>query len=175
MFKNGINKWVYIVIALIVLATVLCFMRAYKTGKSDLIKRTKAESKPLSITVDEPAYFEDATPFIEYIEDNPFKEYKTKGFCIKGEETSEFLSSLLDGFGLSDKQRDEICASYVCNKLSSNPYNYLRVEVDDAKASAVVIFYKPLTDKIIVPPQEVLPTQVSSKAIWKLEKLNEIE
>ena len=52
---------------------------------------------------------------------------KTKGFCIKGEDTASFLEEKLRELGLNDKEAEEFII-YWLPKMEKNKYNYIRFD-----------------------------------------------
>lgn len=68
----------------------------------------------------------DRTLYSLYWEGRGTTKYdKTKGFCIKGEDTASFLEEKLRELGLNDREAEEFII-YWLPKMEKNKYNYIR-------------------------------------------------
>lgn len=94
----------------------------------------------------------------------------TEGFCIKGEDTIEFLEEKLKILGLSDKETEEFII-YWLPQMQNNKYNYIRFatleeineymplefSVEPDTLIRVLMQYKPL-NKYIEVKEQILTT-----------------
>ena len=93
---------------------------------------------------------------------------KNTGFCIKGQETAQFLEEKLEMLGLNYKEKEEFIV-YWLPKLEENKYNYIyfmiNQEVNDTMELEITpkpdtlirvwMVYKPLNKEIEVKPQQL--------------------
>ncbi len=91
----------------------------------------------------------------------------SKGFCIKGSESAEFLNSALLQLGLTPREANEFII-YWLPKLEANEYNLLSFQFDNYANSApleitpapdsilrVFLAMKPLDEYVEIEPQEL--------------------
>ena len=71
----------------------------------------------------------------------------TQGFCIKGEDTAEFLEDSLSKLGLTDKEADTFIM-YWLPQLESNKYNVITFQTE-AYEDAASLEITPLPDTVI--------------------------
>lgn len=89
------------------------------------------------------------------------------GFCVKGEDTAQFLESTLDKLGISRKEANEFIV-YWLPLLEQNKYNLISFQGEEYNNSAkleinptpdtiirVFMSYKPLDEYIEIQPQEL--------------------
>ena len=93
----------------------------------------------------------------------------TKGFCVKGEDTIEFLEEKLEKLGLNAREAQEFIV-YWLPQLENNKYNYIYFkqteEVNDITGLditpkpdtiiRILIVFKPLNKEIEVEEQEIV-------------------
>ncbi len=91
-----------------------------------------------------------------------------EGFCVKGEDTVDFLEEKLEVLGLNEREANEFII-YWLPKLESNKYNYIRFQTSEEinrnmpltivptpdSVIRVVMEYKPLVYPIDVKEQEL--------------------
>lgn len=94
---------------------------------------------------------------------------KTKGFCVKGEDTIKFLEEKLEKLGLNEREAEEFIV-YWLPQLENNEYNYIYFkqteEVNDITGLdispkpdtliRILMVFKPLNKKIKVEEQEIV-------------------
>lgn len=89
------------------------------------------------------------------------------GFCVRGEDTAQFLESVLAKFGLSRKEANEFIV-YWLPLMEQNTYNLISFQGEEYNNSAkleitptpdtlirVFMTYKPLDEYIEIQPQEL--------------------
>lgn len=95
----------------------------------------------------------------------------TKGFCVKGEDTAEFLEDALTRLGLSRREANEFIV-YWLPRMQENPYNMISFQTD-AYTDAAKLAIDPAPDTLIrvfmawqasdthidLPPQELYAPQ----------------
>lgn len=92
----------------------------------------------------------------------------SKGFCVKGSDTAEFLEETLDKLGLNRKEANEFII-YWLPQMQNNKYNLITFQNDAYTNSAklnitpkpesvirVFMTYKSLNEKIDIEPQELI-------------------
>lgn len=92
----------------------------------------------------------------------------SQGFCIKGQDTAQFLEEILPKLGLSPKEAEEFII-YWLPKMQGNDFNLISFQskqyTDNAKLTVVpepdtiirvFMVYKPLNNYIGIPPQEII-------------------
>lgn len=97
----------------------------------------------------------------------------SKGFCVKGEDSAEFLEDSLTKLGLSDKEANEFIIFWL-PKLEINKYNLISFQKDvytqNAKLTVtpqpdsilrVFMATKPLEEQVEIQPQELTSTDRS--------------
>jgi hypothetical protein len=95
-----------------------------------------------------------------------FKHDFSKGFCVKGEDTAEFLEKSLKELGLNDKEANEFIIYWV-PILKQNAYNLIsfqgvnytdaaRLDITPTPQSVLRIFmsYKALEEPVEIEPQK---------------------
>ena len=81
--------------------------------------------------------------------ENIFKDSNMKeGFCIKGEDTAEFLEEKLAILGLTDREAEEFIV-YWLPKMEDNKYNYIRFETMEEQEKAMPLEVTPKPDNVI--------------------------
>ena len=93
----------------------------------------------------------------------------SKGFCVKGEDTTKFLQTILPQMGLTPKEYNEFIV-YWAPLMQENPYNLISFQTDNYEANApltinpapdcmlrVYMAYKPLTSPVDIEPQTFEP------------------
>ena len=93
----------------------------------------------------------------------------SKGFCVKGEDTTKFLQTILPKIGLTQKEYNEFIV-YWAPRMQENAYNLISFQTEDYEQSAplhinpapdsmlrVYMAYKPLTNPIDIEPQTFKP------------------
>lgn len=98
-----------------------------------------------------------------------FKPDFSKGFCVKGEDTTKFLQSILPKTGMTPKEYNEFIV-YWAPLMQENPYNLISFQTENYEANApltiqpapdsilrVYMAYKPLTKPVVVEPQTFEP------------------
>jgi hypothetical protein len=91
----------------------------------------------------------------------------TKGFVVAGKDTKDFLQDKLSLMGLTSKEYNEFIA-YWLPKMQDNKYNlitfaneeykqkvHLSIEPNPDSVLRVLMVYKPITEKIDIPPQRL--------------------
>ena len=91
----------------------------------------------------------------------------SKGFCVKGSETAEFLSGVLPRLGLSAREANEFMI-YWLPRMQDNPYNLIsfqseaytesaKLMIDPAPDTLIRVFmaYKPLEKAVDIEAQEI--------------------
>lgn len=73
---------------------------------------------------------------------------KREGFCIKGEDTVDFLEEKLKILGLNDRETEEFII-YWLPKMQNNAYNYIRFETVEEQNKAMPLEITPKPDSII--------------------------
>ena len=71
-----------------------------------------------------------------------------EGFCIKGEDTVEFLEEKLSILGLSDREAEEFIV-YWLPKMEDNKYNFIRFETMEEQENAMPLEITPKPDNVI--------------------------
>lgn len=92
-----------------------------------------------------------------------------RGYCVKGEDTAEFLQEILAKMGLTPKEYNEFIV-YWLPRMEHNPYNLITFQgeaytdiapltITPAPDSLLRVFmvYKPLTEPIEVEEPEIEP------------------
>lgn len=93
----------------------------------------------------------------------------SEGFCVKGEDTTEFLRTVLSQMGLTPKEYNEFIV-YWAPQLQNNPYNLISFQTENYEQMAplkvnpapdsmlrVYMAYKPLTEAVAIPEQTFTP------------------
>ena len=93
----------------------------------------------------------------------------SRGYCVKGEDTAEFLQEILAKMGLTPKEYNEFIV-YWLPRMEHNPYNLITFQgeaytdiapltITPAPDSLLRVFmvYKPLTEPIEVEEPEIEP------------------
>lgn len=93
----------------------------------------------------------------------------SKGFCVKGEDTTEFLRNVLSQMGLTPKEYNDFIV-YWAPRMQNNPYNLISFQTENYEQSAplhvnpapdsmlrVYMAYKPLTTPVSIPEQTFTP------------------
>ncbi len=93
----------------------------------------------------------------------------SRGYCVKGEDTAEFLQEILAKMGLTPKEYNEFIV-YWLPRMENNPYNLITFQKDaytdiapltitPAPDSMLRVFmvYKPLTTPVEVEEPEIEP------------------
>ena len=106
--------------------------------------------------------------FWEGVADNFTPDF-SKGFCVKGEDTTEFLRKVLSRMGLTPKEYNEFIV-YWAPQMQNNPYNLISFQTENYEEMAplhinpapdsmlrVYMAYKPLTAPVAVPEQTFAP------------------
>ena len=96
---------------------------------------------------------------------NSFTADFSKGFCVKGEDTTKFLQTILPKMGLTPKEYNEFIV-YWAPLMQENEYNLISFQTDNYEANAplhinpapdsilrVYMAYKPLTSPVEIEPQ----------------------
>ena len=102
--------------------------------------------------------------FWEGKSDNFAAEF-SKGFCIKGEDTTKFLQNILPKMGLTQKEYNEFIV-YWAPRMQENKYNLISFQTENYEQIAplhinpapdsmlrVYMAYKPLTNPVDIEPQ----------------------
>ena len=102
--------------------------------------------------------------FWEGVTDNFTADF-SKGFCVKGEDTTKFLQAVLPQMGLTPKEYNEFIV-YWAPLMQENAYNLISFQTDNYEANApltinpvpdsmlrVYMAYKPLTSPVEIEPQ----------------------
>ena len=93
----------------------------------------------------------------------------SEGFCVKGEDTTEFLRTVLSQMGLTPKEYNEFIV-YWAPQLQNNAYNLISFQTENYEQMAplnvnpapdsmlrVYMAYKPLTEAVDIPAQTFTP------------------
>lgn len=93
----------------------------------------------------------------------------SKGFCVKGEDTTKFLQTILPKIGLTQKEYNEFIV-YWAPRMQENAYNLISFQAENYEQIAplhitpapdsmlrVYMAYKPLTKPIDIEPQTFEP------------------
>lgn len=85
-----------------------------------------------------------------YYESKNIVDFKVEkeGFCIKGEDSANFLEEKLEQLGLNYKEKEEFIV-YWLPKLEANKYNYIRFATVDEINENMPLEINPNPDKII--------------------------
>lgn len=91
----------------------------------------------------------------------------SKGFCVKGDDTAEFLETTLEKLGLNRKEANEFIV-YWLPQMQENPYNIIsfqtnaytgnaRLNINPAPDTLIRVFmaYKPVNEYQIIEKQEL--------------------
>ncbi|MBR2296112.1 MAG: hypothetical protein IKA43_01750 [Clostridia bacterium] len=103
-----------------------------------------------------------------YWEGDVYAEYDmSRGFCVRGEDTAEFLEIALDKLGLTRREANEFIV-YWLPLMQNNPYNLISfqgkeytdnavLEISQTPDTLIRVFmvWKPLTEYIEIAPQEL--------------------
>ena len=102
--------------------------------------------------------------FWEGIADNFTADF-SKGFCVKGEDTTKFLQNILPKMGLTQKEYNEFIV-YWAPRMQENEYNLISFQTENYEQIAplhinpapdsmlrVYMAYKPLTNPVTIEPQ----------------------
>lgn len=83
-----------------------------------------------------------------YWEGETYAQYDlSKGYCVKGEDTAEFLENALDKLGLNRREANEFIV-YWLPLMEQNPYNIISFQTD-IYTDAAQLTVKPTPDTII--------------------------
>ena len=83
-----------------------------------------------------------------YWEGETYAQYDlSKGYCVKGEDTAEFLENALDKLGLNRREANEFSV-YWLPLMEQNPYNIISFQTD-IYTDAAQLTVKPTPDTII--------------------------
>lgn len=93
----------------------------------------------------------------------------SKGFCVKGGDTTKFLQNILPKMGLTQKEYNEFIV-YWAPRMQENKYNLISFQTENYEQSAplhinpapdsmlrVYMAYKPLTSPVDIEPQTFEP------------------
>lgn len=93
----------------------------------------------------------------------------SKGFCVKGEDTAEFLRQTLAEIGLTDREANEMIV-YWLPKMQNNPYNLIAFQNEVYEQTAaltikpepdsllrVFMAWKPMDRAVEIERQEFMP------------------
>ena len=93
----------------------------------------------------------------------------SEGFCVKGEDTTEFLRTVLSQMGLTPKEYNEFIV-YWAPQMQNNAYNLISFQTENYEQVAplkvnpapdnmlrVYMAYKPLTAAVDIPEQTFTP------------------
>lgn len=93
----------------------------------------------------------------------------SKGFCVKGEDTTKFLQTILPKMGLTPKEYNEFIV-YWAPQMQDNAYNLISFQNENYEQNAplhinpapdsmlrVYMAYKPLTSPVDIEPQTFEP------------------
>ena len=91
----------------------------------------------------------------------------SKGFCVKGEDSAEFLDNALKKLGLTRREANEFII-YWLPKLEANPYNLIAFQNEEYTKDAVLtvdpqpdtlirvfMAWQPLNEPVDIEPQEL--------------------
>ena len=101
----------------------------------------------------------------------------SEGFCVKGEDTTEFLQKVLPQMGLTPKEYNEFIV-YWAPLMQNNPYNLISFQTENYEDLAplqvnpapdsmlrVYMAYKPLSAPVTIPEQTFTPFERNGFAI----------
>ncbi len=86
-------------------------------------------------------------PYLFWEGERDFEYDITEGFCVKGEDTAQFLSEKLAFLGLSESERAEFCEFWLPH-MEKNAYNVITFRGEDYTDNAVLDI-DPLPDTVI--------------------------
>ncbi len=104
-----------------------------------------------------------------YWEGETYTQYDmTEGFCVKGEDTAEFLEYSLEKLGLNRREANEFIVFWL-PLMESNPYNIISFREEDYKEAAklnvspspdtlirVFMVWSPSDKFVDIPPQKLI-------------------